>query len=570
MAFRIKNIGKQAIYVFGYYLAQGGTIDLQTVATNAEIVTSITTGELYDKLMGRMIVMVAPSVDIFQIGLTDDQLNRLYKAGFLQGKLGLDELKHPFKFNDDGYLFVDVHGITVEGDVIVDIRGDEPIPADRDSALAMGTEDGTVAGTVHVVHMDGYGDVIVVGPDAEGDAITGNPVHTAGMDPNGLTRQYAVDRWGNHIVVGPETVGDAANRDPVRIGGTDPGGLVTNIATNVAGDVIVVGPNADAAAAVGNSVHVAGVDPGGLTRTIATDTGGNTIVAGHDATGAAPTVSPVYTAGLNGAGNVAPFALIARTSGFEQPAITQSAQITYDTAQQIPVHNYSTARGDGTAVRLADTTITFTPSTAVTTSQLRKVIVDTGAEIRILEQGHNGVRLSLSGTTLTVAGAGVAPVPAGSTVVVTWAAQDKAYDAGVSAYKNFEVAPMDSHYSTIDMSQTAAVAGGSTYSYYIDMAGYSYLSLQYSSLVGSYTKTLTVQASLQDDGTAPGSIAAAGWYDVTASWFGGVGGATSYTAATLLEKDTPVTVKWVRVQVAVGAGANVDNTWNLWGRKKAI
>jgi hypothetical protein len=78
-------------------------------------------------------------------------------------------------------------------------------------------------------------------------------------------------------------------------------------------------------------------------------------------------------------------------------------------------YNYSTTAGDGYAVRASDTTITFTGPT-LTSSQLRGVIVDTGSAVNVYEQGKNGIRLSISSSTITVSGAGVTPIPAGSTV----------------------------------------------------------------------------------------------------------------------------------------------------------
>lgn len=107
-----------------------------------------------------------------------------------------------------------------------------------------------------------------------------------------------------------------------------------------------------------------------------------------------------------------------------------------DTTTQI--FNYSTTAGDGYAARASDTTITFTGPT-ITTSQLRAVIVDTGTTVNVYEQGKNNVRLSISSTTITVAGAGISPIPAGSTVDVTWVGQEKGYDSSTQTVRSFPV-----------------------------------------------------------------------------------------------------------------------------------
>lgn len=101
-------------------------------------------------------------------------------------------------------------------------------------------------------------------------------------------------------------------------------------------------------------------------------------------------------------------------------------------------YNYSTTAGDGYAVRASDTTITFTGPT-LTSSQLRGVIVDTGSAVNVYEQGKNGIRLSISSSTITVSGAGVTPIPAGSTVDVMWVGQDKAYDSSSQTIRSFPV-----------------------------------------------------------------------------------------------------------------------------------
>lgn len=111
----------------------------------------------------------------------------------------------------------------------------------------------------------------------------------------------------------------------------------------------------------------------------------------------------------------------------------------YNTAPGCLPGNYSTSRGDASAVRASDVTVTFTGPT-VTSSQLRRVIafVDGATKPNVWEQGVNAV-LSISGATITVLAidGNAAPVPATTTlVVVDWVAQDKAYDQSLQALRN--------------------------------------------------------------------------------------------------------------------------------------
>lgn len=147
------------------------------------------------------------------------------------------------------------------------------------------------------------------------------------------------------------------------------------------------------------------------------------VVDGYSAAG----IKPVIIAGVDGAGNAQ--SLLTDVNGkLETTAATSSSW----------APNFSTVAGDGYSTRASDTTITFTGPT-LTTNQLRAIIVDTGSIVNVYEQGKNSIRLSVSGTTITVAGAGVTPIPAGCTVDVMWTGQEKAYDSSTQTVRSFPV-----------------------------------------------------------------------------------------------------------------------------------
>lgn len=127
----------------------------------------------------------------------------------------------------------------------------------------------------------------------------------------------------------------------------------------------------------------------------------------------------------------------------------------YDSSPMCIPGNWSTARGDATAVRLADTTVTFT-GPAIVSSQIRRVMafIDSTTRPNVWEQGKNAV-ISIAGTTITVTAidGNAAPIPVTTTlVVVDWVASDKSYDQSLQAARN---APM---YDVRSFRQTDLVA----------------------------------------------------------------------------------------------------------------
>lgn len=82
---------------------------------------------------------------------------------------------------------------------------------------------------------------------------------------------------------------------------------------------------------------------------------------------------------------------------------------------------YSVSRGDGTAARESNTTITLTTTETVTSAQLRAVVIISGTSAAVYEQGRNRVALTIDGGTITITGAGTSPVPSGCSIDVIWA-----------------------------------------------------------------------------------------------------------------------------------------------------
>lgn len=98
-----------------------------------------------------------------------------------------------------------------------------------------------------------------------------------------------------------------------------------------------------------------------------------------------------------------------------------------------------------------------------------------------------------------------------------------------------------------------------TYAYYLDMAGAKYIGVQFEKTGGVDSATLTLEATVQDDGTAAAAITS--WQDVTTTFTG----AANYTSDAILLMDTPVAIKYLKVQV-ITAGGNNDADYAIYSK----
>lgn len=131
------------------------------------------------------------------------------------------------------------------------------------------------------------------------------------------------------------------------------------------------------------------------------------------------------------------------------------------------------------------------------------------------------------------------------------------YIWATQANRTEEDDPIDTRDVGDILADATSVDASTTVDFYLDLAHYHYLSIQW--IPNDANFTLKVYASLKDNGTAP---AAVDYEDVTNAWFG----AASFTTRQLLERDTPLQVKWVHIEVARSGGAGA-NTHKLYTRR---
>jgi hypothetical protein len=124
-----------------------------------------------------------------------------------------------------------------------------------------------------------------------------------------------------------------------------------------------------------------------------------------------------------------------------------------------------------------------------------------------------------------------------------------------------EIDPANQWY---EFSTLVAVTNGAdaTYYYYIPMASYTRLDMQLILSGGSGTCTVTVEGSLQADGTAPASLA---YVDVTNQAYG----SASFTASIMLIDNSWFfeAMNYVRVKVVAATAAANDADWTIYIKK---
>jgi len=121
-----------------------------------------------------------------------------------------------------------------------------------------------------------------------------------------------------------------------------------------------------------------------------------------------------------------------------------------------------------------------------------------------------------------------------------------------------ETDPVSAHHVESTLADVSNETNATTY-YYVDMDGYRYLGLQIEIGSATDTCTVTLEGTLQDDGTAPSSCT---YQDVTVT----LTGVASTLADAMWLLDTPMPFKYLRVKT-VTAGGNNDADYTIYAKK---
>lgn len=255
--------------------------------------------------------------------------------------------------------------------------------------------------------------------------------------------------------------------------------------------------------------------------------------------------------------------VLARTTGTEQPAVTDDALVVYDVgggSASVTAKYRATTNGcDGTAVYASASTLTIsgTPFTINSEDLVYVREVDaTGNTAEIFVNGSGGVHMEISAGTLTKSGG--SDFSANGAYEVGYNGQDKSYAAASNANQTAEVAPLSQNYVGETLLALTDIAANTTGYGYIDMSGYRYLTIQNetSGTTPTDTLTLTLEMTCQDDGTAAASCT---YQDVTLD----LTGSASYVDEDCMWiVDVPLPCKYLRIKYVTSdtGGSDADLT----------
>ena len=135
------------------------------------------------------------------------------------------------------------------------------------------------------------------------------------------------------------------------------------------------------------------------------------------------------------------------------------------------------------------------------------------------------------------------------------------YSSTTGATNVSEVDPLSEHHVETTPADVTNGADG-TYYYYLDMDGYKGLGLQLVLNGGSGTVTVTVDCTMQDDGTAPASC---NYQDVSNTVYG----AANWTASAVLFDSNYILgqCKYVRIKVVADTSGADDADWTIFAKR---
>ena len=167
---------------------------------------------------------------------------------------------------------------------------------------------------------------------------------------------------------------------------------------------------------------------------------------------------------------------------------------------------------------------------------------------------------SVTGTTLTVTGAAFA---ATDEFIVKLVGPTKAYTSATTSNRIEEIDPISQHYVGETLIDETNITTNTTTYAYIDMAGVRFLGIQgeTSGTTPTDVLTVTLEATCQDDGTAPASCA---YQDITNAY---TGSASFVDTDFFAEFDTVSAFKYVRVKYVTSNDAGGDADLVVYTKK---
>lgn len=196
------------------------------------------------------------------------------------------------------------------------------------------------------------------------------------------------------------------------------------------------------------------------------------------------------------------FSVLSRSSLAEEPSISQDALVVYDiaggTASVTSVYRATTNGSyDGTVVYASGSTLTLTGTPFTVNSEdivYVREIDAVGTVSNIWVNGAAGVYFSISGSTVTKAGG--EDFDSDGVYELGYNGQDKAYSSALDAYQVSVVNPDVDNYSFETVADVTDEADASS-DYYISVAGYRNVIVQFRKVGGTDTLTFTLHGTVE-------------------------------------------------------------------------
>lgn len=131
-------------------------------------------------------------------------------------------------------------------------------------------------------------------------------------------------------------------------------------------------------------------------------------------------------------------------------------------------------------------------------------------------------------------------------------------DAYTNSERTQEINPLSTHYNEQTLIDVTNGIDG-TYNYYIDMTTFRKVGFQLELSGGSGSVTVTIEGTIQADGTAPSSCT---YQDITNDTFGSV----SFTASDMLidNAEKLSCFKYIKVKVVADTSGSNDADWTIY------
>lgn len=256
--------------------------------------------------------------------------------------------------------------------------------------------------------------------------------------------------------------------------------------------------------------------------------------------------------------------VLARTTGAEQPAVTDEALVVYDVgggaASVTAEYEATTAGRNGTATYASGTTITLAGFPFTCESEdivFVREVDETGNTAKIWVNGTAGVQMEVNAACTLLTRTGGTDFTATAVFTVGYNGEKKGYAVATNSVRTAEINPLSEMHVEETLLALTNIAQNTTAYAYLDMDGYRMAGIQCetSDAVPTDVLTVTLECSIQDDGTAAASCT---YQDCTNQLTGSASFVDSDFIMTTPSNGTLMALKYLRIKYNTSAGGGND------------